>query len=126
MSNIYSFNKDDLILAILGFVIPPLPVMIRCGLRKDFWINFLLCFLLGFPAIFHAIYVIHKTSREHPLNRGDSEADLEAQEHLTAPEASKNSEPEEAGQIDEVPPAYNQVPTGTPAAHAATDNKIQH
>ncbi|CAR23996.1 Sna3p [Lachancea thermotolerans CBS 6340] len=126
MSEIYSFNKDDLILAVLAFFIPPLPVLIRRGLRKDFWINFLLCFFLGFPAMFHALYVIHKSSREHPLNRGDSETDLEAQAHLTAPEASKDSEQEEAREIDEVPPAYNQVPTGTPAAHAATDNKIQH
>lgn len=129
MPDVFAFNKDDLLLGIVALFLPPLPVIIRRGPRKDFWINILLVFLMGFPAILHSIYVVYTSSREYPATRSNAEQDLEAQVSLVQPEPSKK--PQQAVEVtnavqDVLPPAYDQVHAGGAAAHAATDNKIQH
>lgn len=47
-------------LYLLCFFFPPLSVIIVSPQMSDFWIDLLLMFLLGFPAIIHGIYIVHK------------------------------------------------------------------
>ncbi|CEP64462.1 Sna3p LALA0_S11e04720g [Lachancea lanzarotensis] len=122
MSNIYTVNKDDMILALAALILPPLPVILRRGVSsKDFWINLLLCLLFGFPGILHAVYVIYQTSSERSdYALVDENSALEAQEISgETPEPSKSAQPE-------IPPAYNEVAPNGRDAQAVTDNKIQH
>ena len=56
-------NPDDLVLAILALVLPPLAVFIRAGLGGQFWLNLLLTVLgCWVPGVIHAIWVVVVTS----------------------------------------------------------------
>jgi uncharacterized membrane protein YqaE (UPF0057 family) len=53
------FFTTDLLLALLGMFLPPVPVGIKRGCGVDLVINLVLC-LLGIPAVLHAWYIIIK------------------------------------------------------------------
>lgn len=52
-------HARDWLLVLIGFFIPPIPVLVKRGIASpDFWINILLC-LLGFiPGLLHCYYII--------------------------------------------------------------------
>ncbi len=51
-------KKANLLLIILAILLPPLAVYLAKGLKKDFWINIILCLLFYIPGIIHALWVI--------------------------------------------------------------------
>ncbi|SCV03539.1 LANO_0G04742g1_1 [Lachancea nothofagi CBS 11611] len=128
MARIYSLNDNDIVLGLVAFLLPPLPVLIRSGFgSRNFWINILLCCLFGFPGVFHSMYIVYTTSSEHPsYARVNGDEDLEAQIPPAITEVTKTPETEEPSLLQESPPLYNEVADHNAAVQAATDNKIQH
>ena len=58
-------DGSDFLLCLLALFFPFVPVIIRAGFwTKDTAINFLLLLTFAFPAIFHAWWVIYKTSKK--------------------------------------------------------------
>jgi len=49
---------DRLLLIILAVLLPPLAVLLKKGLGKDFIINLILSLIFLVPGIIHAIWVI--------------------------------------------------------------------
>ncbi|MAR55813.1 MAG: YqaE/Pmp3 family membrane protein [Rickettsiales bacterium] len=45
---------------ILAIIFPPLPVALRYGLHRDFWINLILTLLFYIPGLIHSIYILTK------------------------------------------------------------------
>ncbi len=52
----------ELLLIILAIFLPPVAVLLTCGLCKHFWINILLTLLGYLPGVVHAVWYI---SRRH-------------------------------------------------------------
>lgn len=48
----------QILLLLLAFVLPPLAVLFKVGLRGHFWLNILLTLLFWVPGVIHAILVI--------------------------------------------------------------------
>ncbi|ODV81660.1 uncharacterized protein CANTADRAFT_87630 [Suhomyces tanzawaensis NRRL Y-17324] len=49
----------DWFLVLIGFFLPPVPVLIKRGFfSADFWINILLCVLGFIPGLIHSYYII--------------------------------------------------------------------
>ena len=46
------------LLIILAFVLPPLTVFLKVGLRMHFWLNILLTILGWLPGTIHALWVV--------------------------------------------------------------------
>ncbi|SCV01771.1 LAMI_0G13608g1_1 [Lachancea mirantina] len=126
MTSVYTVNKDDVLLGLLSFFFPTIPVIIRKGFwSKDTLINLLLTIAFGFPGLFHALYVIYMTSKERPLYEPiGGEPDLEARGD--SQNAGLSSEPVGEEAAGEQPPLYDEVAESQNPAHASTDNKIQH
>lgn len=52
-------HAKDWLLVLIGFFIPPIPVLIKRGFfSADFWINILLCILGFIPGLLHSYYII--------------------------------------------------------------------
>ncbi len=54
----------DIVLIILAFILPPLPVFLKVQFHGAFWLNILLTLLGWIPGIVHAIYIV--ASRRGP------------------------------------------------------------
>jgi len=44
---------------ILAIIFPPLPLALKHGLNKTFWINVVLTILFYIPGLIHSLYVMH-------------------------------------------------------------------
>ena len=51
---------NKLAMILLAIFLPPVAVAVKRGLGKDLLINILLCLLLFFPGIVHALWIISK------------------------------------------------------------------
>jgi uncharacterized membrane protein YqaE (UPF0057 family) len=51
---------NKLVEILLAIFLPPVAVFLKRGFGKDFLINILLCLLLFFPGMVHALWVISK------------------------------------------------------------------
>lgn len=51
---------NNLILIILGVLLPPLAVFLKKGVGKDLLINIVLCLFFYVPGILHALWVVMK------------------------------------------------------------------
>ncbi len=49
---------NKVVLIILAVLLPPIAVAIKKGIGKDLLINIILCLLLFFPGMIHAIWVV--------------------------------------------------------------------
>jgi uncharacterized membrane protein YqaE (UPF0057 family) len=49
---------NKVVLIILAVLLPPIAVAVKKGLGKDLLINIILCLLLFFPGMIHAIWVV--------------------------------------------------------------------
>jgi len=49
---------NKLLLIILSILLPPLAVYLVKGIKKDFWINIILCIFFWLPGIIHALYIV--------------------------------------------------------------------
>ena len=45
---------------ILAIIFPPLPIALKQGLSKTFWINVVLTLLFYIPGLIHSLYVMNK------------------------------------------------------------------
>ena len=50
-------KQNKVLMFILCIILPPLAVYLVKGLKKDFWINLILCILFWLPGIIHAFIV---------------------------------------------------------------------
>ncbi|CDH09267.1 related to Protein SNA3 [Zygosaccharomyces bailii ISA1307] len=120
--SVYSVNKNDVVLMLLGVFIPPIPVLIRRGFfSRDFLLNLLLFLLFFFPAIIHAGYVIYETSQERQTGY-EAVSNQEAQESSSM--SRRNGDFNVDLEAQSMLPRYEEVvePTKTTAP---TDNKVQ-
>ncbi|AQZ17052.1 SNA3 (YJL151C) [Zygosaccharomyces parabailii] len=120
--SVYSVNKNDVVLMLLGVFIPPIPVLIRRGFfSRDFLLNLLLFLLFFFPAIIHAGYVIYETSQERQTGY-EAVSNQEAQESSSM--SRRNGDFNVDLEAQSMLPRYEEVvePTKT---NAPTDNKVQ-
>lgn len=53
-----SITPFGILVLLLAIFVPPLGVLLECGLGKDFLINVLLTILGYIPGIIHAVYII--------------------------------------------------------------------
>ncbi len=53
----------DSISLLLACLAPPLPVFLKIGLHRDFWLNIILTILGYVPGVVHAAYIIGRESR---------------------------------------------------------------
>ena len=51
---------NKLILILLAIFLPPVAVVLKRGFGKDLLINILLCFLILFPGMVHALWIVSK------------------------------------------------------------------
>lgn len=51
---------NKVVLIILAILIAPVAVFLKRGAGKDLIINILLCFILYFPAVIHALVIVTK------------------------------------------------------------------
>jgi uncharacterized membrane protein YqaE (UPF0057 family) len=51
---------NKLVLIILSLLLPPVAVLLKKGLGIDFLINIVLCILIFFPGVVHALWVTMK------------------------------------------------------------------
>ncbi|NQT27412.1 YqaE/Pmp3 family membrane protein [candidate division KSB1 bacterium] len=51
-------KKNKVLLFILSILLPPLAVYLVKGVKKDFWINIILCIFFWVPGIIHALYIV--------------------------------------------------------------------
>ena len=51
---------NKLVLIILAILLPPVAVLIKCGVGKDLIINIILSLLFFIPGVLHAIWVVTK------------------------------------------------------------------
>jgi len=49
---------NKIVLIIIAILLAPLAVFLKRGAGKDLLINILLCFVLYFPAVVHAVWVV--------------------------------------------------------------------
>jgi uncharacterized membrane protein YqaE (UPF0057 family) len=49
---------NKVVLIILAVLLPPVAVIVKKGFGKDLLINIILCLLLFFPGMIHAIWVV--------------------------------------------------------------------
>lgn len=49
---------NKVVLIILAVLLPPVAVIVKKGFGKDLLINIILCILLFFPGMIHAIWVV--------------------------------------------------------------------
>lgn len=47
----------NLVILILSVLIPPVGVLLRHGIDRDFWINLVLTLIFFVPGVIHAVYV---------------------------------------------------------------------
>ena len=135
-----AFTSEDFWLALLAFLLPPVPVILRAGLfSKDSLLNILLLMCFYFPAVLHSCYVVYQTSPArgqqqqhdhegssgaHLLNENNREGlDLEA--HPVPFNNTGSSEPRPSGNYG--PPGYDEVSnTDGYGTSFPMDNKVQH
>ncbi len=51
---------NKIVLIILAVLLAPVAVFLKKGAGKDLIINIVLCFLLYFPAMIHALWIVTK------------------------------------------------------------------
>lgn len=51
---------NKIVLIILAIILPPVAVFLKKGAGKDLVINILLCFVLFFPGLVHALWLVTK------------------------------------------------------------------
>jgi len=51
---------NKLVLIIIAIFLPPIAVLLKKGVGKDLLINILLCLLIFFPGMIHALWVVAK------------------------------------------------------------------
>lgn len=51
-------KKNRFLLIIMAILLPPLAVYLVKGLKKDFWLNLVLCIFFWIPGIVHALYLV--------------------------------------------------------------------
>ena len=49
---------NKILMIVLAIFLPPIAVVIKHGLGKDFLINILLCLLAFLPGVVHALYLV--------------------------------------------------------------------
>ena len=47
----------NILVLILSVLLPPVGVLLKHGLDKDFWINLILTIIFFIPGVIHALYV---------------------------------------------------------------------
>lgn len=127
-ASVYSINKDDLFLVILSVFLPPIPVWIRKGFfSKASLLNCILFLLFFFPAILHALYVIHETSSQRGSGTYASVSSVETSiEQQPVNGTSFNVDLEsQIPEGDHIPPTYDEVVDAAALNANLTDNKIQ-
>ncbi len=53
-------NVNKLVLILIAIFLPPVAVALTRGFGKDLLINILLCLLLFFPGMVHALWIVSK------------------------------------------------------------------
>jgi len=53
-------KQNKVLLIILAILLAPLAVGLKKGVKKDFWINILLCLLFYIPGVIHALIIVTK------------------------------------------------------------------
>ncbi len=51
---------NKLVLILLAIFLPPVAVAVKRGVGKDLLINILLCLLVFFPGMVHALWIVSK------------------------------------------------------------------
>jgi uncharacterized membrane protein YqaE (UPF0057 family) len=51
---------NKLVLILIAIFLPPIAVILKRGVGKDLLINILLCLLLVFPGMVHALWIVSK------------------------------------------------------------------
>jgi len=54
-------SSYDVLLYFVAIFVPPIPVLLKRGLKADFWINILLWILGWIPGVIHSWYIISKS-----------------------------------------------------------------
>lgn len=54
-------DSSKIVAYIIALFLPPLAVFMERGVSSDLWINLVLCLIIWFPAILHAIYIVSKS-----------------------------------------------------------------
>jgi uncharacterized membrane protein YqaE (UPF0057 family) len=145
--NQQSCNLDvsDILLILLAFVAPPIPVLIRYGFfTNEFLLNVLLTILFGLPGTIHSIYLVYRSTECYQSRNRDvdyeqiSDCPHEARDTSAAlRDVSKNDgyhhivndTHEGVGSSSKVdsflaePPAYEESETSF--HNNPTDNKVQ-
>ncbi|CCH45478.1 Phosphoprotein [Wickerhamomyces ciferrii] len=100
-------ETEDVLLYILSFFIPPIPVLMREGCGFHLLLNIILTLLAGFPGIIHAVYIVYKTSYRKRSKRNAEYkhgGDYEAQHHQ--PQQQYHSQPQQ--QFNQAPASQSQ------------------
>jgi len=74
MSKIY-FSFNDILLIFISFFFPPISVFLKSGCNKDLVINLLLTTFTFLFGVFHAIYVIAKSTSDEYDTLNDQPTD---------------------------------------------------
>lgn len=60
-NNIFWGNfMNKVVLIILAIFLPPIAVFLKSGVGKDLLINIILCLLMFFPGVVHALWTVTK------------------------------------------------------------------
>lgn len=51
-------SDNKLLLIILAIILPPLAVLLKKGVGRDFVINLILCLLFFLPGLIHALWLV--------------------------------------------------------------------
>ncbi|KAA8916680.1 hypothetical protein TRICI_001178 [Trichomonascus ciferrii] len=135
MSNSSSTFTRDILLALLGLFVPPLPVAIKRGLFSlDTLLNLILCLLGGLPGVLHCWYIIVKYPDdgipfvESARGRYQTVPDVESSNQVVHPnyQSTATSGGENVGGAagPSEPPSYDQ--TIQRGAAVKGDNKVQY
>ncbi|EDO19011.1 hypothetical protein Kpol_2002p82 [Vanderwaltozyma polyspora DSM 70294] len=123
-SPIFSIDKHDLVLLIIAVFLPPVAVWKRRGFfSKDSLLNVLLFLLFFFPAVIHAMFVIHETSLQR--SRGQYQQVSSNDNSNVAVEEQNVNKLTNVHDLEEnrVPPLYNDI---VKSPMNVSDNKIQN
>ena len=53
-------GPNKVLLIILAILLPFIAVYLKKGVKKEFWINIILCICFYLPGIIHALYIVLK------------------------------------------------------------------
>lgn len=51
---------SKIVMIVLAILLPPVAVFLKKGVGKDLLINIILCLLIFFPGVIHAVWIVTK------------------------------------------------------------------